>query len=38
MDRTSQRRVILDYNRSYAYANTVLMVAEKLKDKPRAKR
>jgi membrane-bound lytic murein transglycosylase B len=38
MDRTSQRRVILDYNRSSAYANTVLMVAEKLKDKPRVKR
>lgn len=38
MDKTSQRRVILDYNRSSAYANTVLMVAEKLKDKPRVKR
>jgi membrane-bound lytic murein transglycosylase B len=38
MDRTSQHRVILDYNRSSAYANTVLTVAEKLKDKPRVKR
>ncbi len=38
MDRTSQHRVILDYNRSSVYANTVLTVAEKLKDKPRVKR
>jgi len=38
MDRTSQRRVILGYNRSSAYANTVLMVADKLKDKPHGKR
>jgi membrane-bound lytic murein transglycosylase B len=37
MDRTSQLQVILDYNKSFVYANTVLAVAEKLKDKPRAK-
>lgn len=33
MDKTSQLRVILDYNRSRTYANTVLAVAEQLKDK-----
>jgi len=38
MDRTGQLRVILDYNRSSVYANTVLRVAEKLKDKPRVRR
>lgn len=37
LDRSSQVRVILDYNRSYIYANTVLAVAEKLKDKHRTK-
>jgi membrane-bound lytic murein transglycosylase B len=37
MDRTGQLQVILDYNKSLVYANTVLAVAEKLKDKPRAK-
>jgi membrane-bound lytic murein transglycosylase B len=37
MDRTSQLQVILDYNKSFIYANTVLAVADKLKDKPRAK-
>ena len=38
MDRASQLQVILDYNKSFIYANTVLAVAEKLKDKPRAKK
>ena len=37
MDRNSQLLVILDYNKSFIYANTVLAVADKLKDKPRAK-
>jgi membrane-bound lytic murein transglycosylase B len=37
MDRPSQLQVILDYNRSLVYANTVLAVAEKLKDKSRTK-
>jgi membrane-bound lytic murein transglycosylase B len=37
MDRVGQFQVILDYNRSSVYANTVLAVAEKLKDKSRAK-
>ena len=37
MDRTSQLLVILDYNKSLVYANTVLAVAEKLKNKPRTK-
>jgi membrane-bound lytic murein transglycosylase B len=37
MDRASQLQVILDYNKSFVYANTVLAVAEKLKNKPRAK-
>ncbi|RPJ04053.1 MAG: lytic murein transglycosylase [Deltaproteobacteria bacterium] len=37
MDKASQIRVILDYNKSPTYANTVLAVAEKLKDKPRVK-
>ena len=35
LDKSSQVQVILEYNRSYVYANTVLAVAEKLKDKPR---
>jgi membrane-bound lytic murein transglycosylase B len=38
MDRTRQHRVILDYNRSSIYANTVLTVAEKLRGKPGPKR
>ncbi len=38
MDKSSQFRVILDYNRSSIYANTVLAVAEKLKDDSRTKR
>jgi len=37
MDRASQLQVILDYNKSFVYANTVLAVAEKLKNKPRTK-
>jgi membrane-bound lytic murein transglycosylase B len=37
MDRLSQLQVILDYNKSLVYANTVLAVAEKLKDKSRRK-
>ena len=37
MDRNSQLQVILDYNKSLVYANTVLAVAEKLKNKPRTK-
>lgn len=37
MDRASQFQVILDYNKSFVYANTVLAVAEKLKNKPRTK-
>ncbi len=37
MDRLSQVRVIFDYNKSSVYVNTVLAVAEKLKDKSRAK-
>jgi membrane-bound lytic murein transglycosylase B len=38
MDKVGQFRVILDYNRSSVYANTVLTVAEQLKDKSRVKR
>jgi len=37
MDRSSQLQVILDYNKSFVYANTVLAVAEKLRVKPRVK-
>jgi membrane-bound lytic murein transglycosylase B len=37
MDRASQLRVILYYNKSSIYANTILAVAEKLKDKSRIK-
>jgi len=37
VDKPGQFRVILDYNRSSIYANTVLAVAEKLKDKSRIK-
>lgn len=33
MDKSSQREVILRYNKSSIYANTVLAVAQKLKDK-----
>ncbi len=38
MDRDGQHRVIFGYNRSTVYANTVLAVAEKLKDRSRARR
>ena len=38
MDKVSQFQVILDYNKSAAYASTVLAVAEKLKDKSRVKK
>ncbi len=37
LEKPRQIQVILAYNRSYVYANTVLAVAEKLKDKPRTK-
>ena len=37
MDKPSQARVIFDYNKSYVYVNTVLAVAEKLKDHSRRK-
>ena len=37
MDRNGQRRVIFDYNNSTVYANTVLAVAEKLKDRSRTR-
>ncbi|HSB06861.1 MAG TPA: lytic murein transglycosylase [Thermodesulfobacteriota bacterium] len=37
LDRANQLQVILDYNKSSVYANTVLAVAEKLKDKSRIK-
>ena len=37
MDKASQLRVILYYNKSSIYANTVLAVAEKLKDRSRIK-
>jgi membrane-bound lytic murein transglycosylase B len=37
LERASQHRVILHYNKSSVYANTVLAVAEKLKDKSRIK-
>jgi len=37
MDRNGQHRVIFDYNHSTVYANTVLAVAEKLKDRSRAR-
>jgi membrane-bound lytic murein transglycosylase B len=37
MDRAGQFQTILNYNKSFVYANTVLAVAEKLKTKPRAK-
>jgi membrane-bound lytic murein transglycosylase B len=33
MNRTGQRRVILAYNRSRTYANTILAVAERLREK-----
>ena len=38
MDKASQLRVILAYNKSAIYANTVLAIAEKLTDQPRIKR
>ncbi len=37
MDKPSKVKVIFDYNRSSVYVNTVLAVAEKLKDKSRIK-
>jgi membrane-bound lytic murein transglycosylase B len=37
MDRASQHKVVYAYNHSDVYANTVLAVADKLKDKPRKK-
>ena len=37
MDRNGQRRVIFDYNNSTVYANTVLAVADKLKDRGRTR-
>ena len=37
MDRNGQHRVIFDYNHSTVYANTVLAVAEKLKDRSRTR-
>jgi membrane-bound lytic murein transglycosylase B len=37
MDKGSQRKVILLYNKSSIYANTVLAVAQKLKNKPNNK-
>jgi len=37
IDRASQLQVILDYNKSLVYANTVLAVAEKLRNKSRTK-
>ena len=37
MDRASQHKVVYTYNHSDVYANTVLAVAEKLKDKPKKK-
>ena len=37
MDKTGQQQAIYAYNHSVVYANTILAVAEKLKDKPRMK-
>jgi membrane-bound lytic murein transglycosylase B len=37
MDRNGQHRVIFDYNHNTVYANTVLAVAEKLKDRSRTR-
>jgi membrane-bound lytic murein transglycosylase B len=37
MDRASQHRVVYAYNHSNVYVNTILAVADKLKDKPRKK-
>ncbi|MCX5838443.1 MAG: lytic murein transglycosylase [Deltaproteobacteria bacterium] len=37
MDRNGQHRVIFDYNNSTVYANTVLAVAERLKDRSRTR-
>lgn len=37
MDRASQHKVVYAYNHSDVYANTVLAVADKLKDKPKKK-
>jgi membrane-bound lytic murein transglycosylase B len=38
MDKSSQIRVIFDYNKSTVYANTILAVAEKLKSKSKTKK
>jgi membrane-bound lytic murein transglycosylase B len=38
MDKSSQKRVIFDYNQSRIYVNTVLAVAERLKGKTRSKK
>jgi membrane-bound lytic murein transglycosylase B len=38
MDKRSQARVIYDYNKSSKYVNTVLAVAERLKNKPRPRK
>jgi membrane-bound lytic murein transglycosylase B len=37
MDRAGQQKAIYAYNHSVVYANTILAVADKLKDKPRKK-
>jgi len=37
MDRSGQHKAIYAYNHSVVYTNTILAVAEKLKDKPRKK-
>jgi len=37
MDKSGQHKAIYAYNHSVVYANTILAVAEKLKDKPRKK-
>ena len=37
MDREGRHRIIFDYNHSTAYANTVLAVAEKIRDRKRAR-
>jgi len=38
MEKARKFRVILDYNKSSVYANTVLAVAERLENKSRTKR
>jgi membrane-bound lytic murein transglycosylase B len=37
MDREGQQRVIFDYNHSTAYANTVLIVADKIRERSRTR-